>query len=113
MILIVPNTARPTRQVRPTMWPLRLRMHEMRCSLDARPVVRGELADARDHAVDVLLGNFGLAEGDFFSGITCFRHAPEVHHDLQELEVIRPAAHSMRDVYREYIDQGVQVVRDI
>ena len=37
MMRIVPNTARPTRQVRPTMRPLRLRMQEMRCSVRSMP----------------------------------------------------------------------------
>ncbi len=37
MIAIVPKTARPTRQVRPTMRPRRLRMQEMRCSVRSMP----------------------------------------------------------------------------
>ena len=37
MMRIVPKTARPTRQVRPTMRRLRLRMQEMRCSVRSMP----------------------------------------------------------------------------
>ena len=37
MTWIVPNTARPTRHVSPTMRPRRLRMHEMRCSVRSMP----------------------------------------------------------------------------
>ena len=37
MSLMVPNTARPTRQVRPMTRPRRLRMAEMRCSVRSRP----------------------------------------------------------------------------
>ena len=37
MIVIVPNTARPTRQVMPTIRPSRLRMAEMRCSVRSMP----------------------------------------------------------------------------
>ena len=37
MISIVPKTARPMRQVRPTILPLRLRIAEMRCSVRSMP----------------------------------------------------------------------------
>ena len=37
MISMVPKTARPTRQVRPTILPLRLRMAVMRCSVRSMP----------------------------------------------------------------------------
>ena len=37
MMSIVPNTARPTRQVRPTTLPERLRMAQMRCSVRSMP----------------------------------------------------------------------------
>ena len=37
VIVIVPNTARPTRQVMPTMRPSRLRIAEMRCSVRSMP----------------------------------------------------------------------------
>ena len=37
MMSIVPNTARPMRQVRPTTLPARLRMAEMRCSVRSMP----------------------------------------------------------------------------
>ena len=35
----LPGTARPARQVRPTMRPSRLRMHEMRCSVLSMPAL--------------------------------------------------------------------------
>ena len=37
MMAMVPKTARPTRQVSPTMRPARLRMAEMRCSVRSMP----------------------------------------------------------------------------
>ena len=37
IILMVPKTARPTRQVIPMTWPFRLRIAEMRCSVRSMP----------------------------------------------------------------------------
>ncbi len=112
---IVPNTARPTRQVRPTIWPFAVAYARdtVQRALDARAVVGGELADAGDDGVDVLLGDLRLAEDDLFAGIARLRHPAEVEDDFEQLEIVRSPAHTSNDVAGENVDERVQVVGDV
>ena len=57
---IVPYTARPTRQVRPTILPAAVADagDAVQRALDAGAVVVAELADALDHVLEVVLGHF-------------------------------------------------------
>ena len=61
---MVPNTARPMRQVRPTTLPARLRMAEMRCSVRSIParLSSPKRADVVDHVGDVALGHLALEQ---------------------------------------------------
>ena len=87
---MVPKTARPTRQVSPTMRPRRLRMAEMRCrvrSMPARLSSPNSLTRAH-HVVDVLLTHLDIAQDDLAAGVAGLRQAPQVKHYLQKLVVV-------------------------
>ena len=57
-------------------------------ALDAGAVVFAELADARDHVIDVALGYLALAEHDLAVGEARLRQPAEVHDDLQQLVLV-------------------------
>ena len=81
MIAIVPKTARPMRQVRPTMSPLAVadRRDAVQRALDAGAVVVAELADALDDVVEVVARHFGVAERDLVALVARLREPAEVH----------------------------------
>ena len=88
---IVPKTARPTRQVRPTTLPARLRMARdaVQGALDAGAVVVAEGADALDDVVDVGLDDLPVEEHLLAVREARLRAAPEVEHHLEQVRAVR------------------------
>ncbi len=112
MMSIVPKTARPMRQVRPTTFPARLRMAliRWRVALDPGAVVVAEDADVIHDVADVGLGHLALEEHLLPVGETRLRAAAKIHHDLEQVAAVGERAQPRHDLLRERRHQVVQVV---
>ena len=88
MISMVPNTARPMRQVRPDdlAAPVADGGDAVEGPLDAGAVVLAERADVVDDVLDVRLGDLALEQDLLAAAAEArLRAAPEVHHDLDDV----------------------------
>ena len=81
MIAIVPKTARPTRQVRPTIAPVAVadRRDAVQRALDAGAIVVAEMTDAPFNVGEVVAGDVIAGDGKLVFMESRFRHASEIH----------------------------------
>ena len=113
MISMVPNTARPMRQVRPTTLPLAVAdgRDAMERPLDARAVVVAERADAGDDVLQVVLGDLALEQHALAARAEAgLGPAAEVHHDLDDVEHVGQRADGVADLRRQGLQQRLHVV---
>ncbi len=99
---VVPYTARPTRQVSPTILLTAVAdgRDAVQRALHPGAVVRVECTDALDHVVDLLMRDLSLAEHLFTVHITGGRQPPQVQDHFQQLvrlvELTQPAGKGRR-----------------
>ena len=112
MISIVPNTARPMRQVRPTIFPFRLRIAEMRCSVRSMParLSSPNVPMWSTTCCDVALGDLAVEEHDLAVGVARLRPPAEVQDHLDERLAVGQRVDRVDDLGRQRHQERVEVV---
>ncbi len=82
----------------------------MQGALDAGAVVGVEFADALDHVVQLLAGDFGFAQGDLVFHEAGGGNASQVEDDLEQFVAVVCFFHRMADIEREDIEKCVEIV---
>ena len=102
MSATVPRTARPTRQVRPTTSPRRLRMALMRCSvpLDAGAVVVAKLADTLHDVCQILRRDRLIAQHHLTRRESGLGQPPEVQDNLENVVAVLMTEQRLADAWR-------------
>ena len=114
MISMVPKTARPTRQVRPTTLPIAVAdgADPVQRALDAGAVVVAEGAHVVHHVLDVLGRDLAIDEDLLTTGApeTGLRSATQVHDDLDDVGQARHLPQTVGELRRQGVEQGLQVI---
>ena len=84
----------------------------MQRPLDAGAVILAESADADDHVLEVFGGNRPGAQLDDALGEAGFRHATQVHDDLEEVLKMLFPLDQLAQGERKHVDQLVEIVGD-
>ena len=84
----------------------------VQCSLDACPVVAGELADAPDHIVEIGLADLSVAQRKFAVGITCLRQPAQIHNHLEQCVCPIGFMERVLDSRWQDVKEYVQIVGD-
>jgi hypothetical protein len=84
----------------------------MERTLDARPIIRIEVANALHNVVKLGAGQLFTAEYDFIFNEARGGDAPEVKDDFEQIVAVVRLFHSVADVRREHVEQGVQIICD-
>lgn len=84
----------------------------MEGALNASTVVIAKVADVLDHPLEVIFGDFVVAEHDFAARVARLGEAAKIHHDFEQPGTARLIVERFADARREGIEEEVEVVGD-